>query len=390
MNSIKAKTVRKWYQVHKWTSLVCTAFLLMSCVTGLPLIFEDEISGLIEHHVVASDAPQGAQDASLDRMLATTQAHFPAMKPFAVAWDEDEPRVFVTMSPSLNPEPADVRSLIFDRHTGQILEETRDKPNFLSFVLDLHREMYVGLFGELLMGFMALLFAISLASGALVYGPFMRRLEFGAIRRGKSARLRWLDLHNLLGIVTLSWALMVGATGVMNALSTPLFGLWRAQIVPELLNPYHGKPLPQRLAPVEAVIEKTRETLPGNTITSLVFPNATLTSPRHYLIWTKGKEPLTSRLFTPVLFDAETGQLTAAKGLPWYLRTLEISRPLHFGDYGGTPLKIIWALFDVVLIVVLVSGLYLWLSRRRAPVEDELDRLVALEMTMPEIQLEER
>jgi uncharacterized iron-regulated membrane protein len=95
-------------------------------------------------------------------------------------------------------------------------------------------------------------------------------------------------------------------------------------------------------------------------------------------------------LFTPLLIDAETGQLTAAKELPWYLRTLEISRPLHFGDYGGAPLKIIWALFDAVLIVVLVSGLYLWLSRRRTPVEDEFDRLVALEKTMPEIQLGER
>jgi uncharacterized iron-regulated membrane protein len=43
------------------------------------------------------------------------------------------------------------------------------------------------------------------------------------------------------------------------------------------------------------------------------------------------------------------------------------------------PLKVIWALFDLALIVVLSSGVYLWLSRRRAPVEKELDRLVSLE-----------
>jgi len=58
---------------------------------------------------------------------------------------------------------------------------------------------------------------------------------------------------------------------------------------------------------------------------------------------------------------------------------LEVCRPLHFGDYGGLPLQILWALFDLVLIVVLISGLYLWLSRRKAPVEKELDRLVSLE-----------
>jgi len=32
-----------WYRVHRWTSLVCTVFVLVSCLTGLPLIFDDEI-----------------------------------------------------------------------------------------------------------------------------------------------------------------------------------------------------------------------------------------------------------------------------------------------------------------------------------------------------------
>ncbi|WP_408121526.1 PepSY domain-containing protein [Caballeronia grimmiae] len=39
------------------------------------------------------------------------------------------------------------------------------------------------------------------------------------------------------------------------------------------------------------------------------------------------------------------------------------SQPLHFGDFGGMPLKIFWAAFDVLTVVVLGSGLYLWLTR---------------------------
>ncbi|WP_334385616.1 PepSY-associated TM helix domain-containing protein [Bradyrhizobium sp. AZCC 2262] len=46
---------------------------------------------------------------------------------------------------------------------------------------------------------------------------------------------------------------------------------------------------------------------------------------------------------------------------------LQVSRPLHFGDYGGLPLKIIWALLDLAAIVVLASGLYLWLGKRKSP-----------------------
>ena len=51
--------------------------------------------------------------------------------------------------------------------------------------------------------------------------------------------------------------------------------------------------------------------------------------------------------------------------------------PLHFGDYGGLPLKIIWALFDLVTIVVLGSGLYLWLSRRASVAEAKQELVVS-------------
>jgi uncharacterized iron-regulated membrane protein len=44
---------------------------------------------------------------------------------------------------------------------------------------------------------------------------------------------------------------------------------------------------------------------------------------------------------------------------------LEGSRPLHFGDYAGLPLKVIWALLDLAMIAVLVTGLYLYLPKRR-------------------------
>ena len=38
-------------------------------------------------------------------------------------------------------------------------------------------------------------------------------------------------------------------------------------------------------------------------------------------------------------------------------------QPLHFADYGGLPLKILWAILDLITIFVLVSGLYLGARR---------------------------
>ncbi|MEO5955750.1 MAG: PepSY-associated TM helix domain-containing protein, partial [Nitrospiraceae bacterium] len=42
------------------------------------------------------------------------------------------------------------------------------------------------------------------------------------------------------------------------------------------------------------------------------------------------------------------------------------------GDYGGLPLKMLWAVLDLITIVVMVSGLYLWWKKRALSVEQLL------------------
>jgi uncharacterized iron-regulated membrane protein len=155
---------------------------------------------------------------------------------------------------------------------------------------------------------------------------------------------------------------------VLNELSQPLFLLWQRTEVAALLRPYTGRPVatPDELAPVQRVFDTVRRALPDAAITSVAYPGSRIGStPSHFLVWTKGASPLTSRLFNPALVDARTGELAAIVTMPWYLRALELARPLHFGDYGGMPLKVIWALLDLVSIAVIASGLYLWLNRRR-------------------------
>jgi len=53
---------------------------------------------------------------------------------------------------------------------------------------------------------------------------------------------------------------------------------------------------------------------------------------------------------------------------------LGMSQPLHFGDYGGMPMKVLWGLLDGLTIVVLGSGLYLWWVRRRATAPTNMAR----------------
>lgn len=369
---MKQATLRRWAWVHKWSSLVCTVFLLVICVTGLPLIFSDEIRDWLDDSLPYASVPADAPVASLDEIASASRALYPGEIIVSMFIDDDEPKVVVTMAPSwsvFNANRKTAHWIKFDAHTAQVLKQSKtlgeENASFLGVVLRLHRDLFAGLFGELFMAAMALLFVVAIVSGVALYGPFMRKLDFGTVRAGRSPRIKWLDTHNLFGVVTLAWTVVVGATGVMNELSTPLFKLWLERDVKAMLEPFKSQAAaePSELSSPQAAFDAVSHVLPEDKIFSIVFPGAEFGSPYHYLIWSKGKEPLTSRLFTPVLVDARSGAVNGAVTMPWYLRTLQVSRPLHFGDYGGLPLKVIWALLDLVTIIILCSGLYLWWQR---------------------------
>ncbi|WP_063694309.1 PepSY-associated TM helix domain-containing protein [Bradyrhizobium stylosanthis] len=380
--------LRRWLFVHKWSSLICTLFLLLICITGLPLVLREEINGLLDDALPYAQVPEGTPNVDLDRVVEAARKLYPGETIVSVFVDDDEPKIMVYMASSWEAFSANrkaLHSIRFDAHTGDVLKQTKpfgeDGLTFLQLMLTLHRDLFMGLPGELFLGAMALLFCAAILSGIAVYGPFMRKLDFGTVRVARSRRLKWLDLHNLLGVVTLGWALVVGATGVINELSTPLFALWQQTDVRAMLAPMRGKPVPQvsEIASTQAAYDTVKAAFPDMITTSIAFPGSPFGSPFHYVVWTKGKEPLTSRLFSPVLVDARSGALVSAVTMPWYLRALELSRPLHFGDYGGMPLKIIWVLLDLVTIVVLGSGLYLWLVRSRAA-KTQPQSAVALQM----------
>ncbi|MGF1612203.1 MAG: PepSY-associated TM helix domain-containing protein [Kiloniellales bacterium] len=373
---LSSRTIKVWSLVHKWTSLVCTAFLLLLCVTGLPLIFYEEIEHLLGNAIEAPDLPAGTAPASLDSIVAAGMAQQPDEFIQFLFWDEhDENVVYLSLAEARDAPPDDNRILGFDARTGAFLAESDFRDGVMFFLYRLHVDLFAGLPGMLFLGFMGLLFVASIVSGVVLYAPFMRKLEFGTLRKARTARLKWLDLHNLLGIVTLLWALVVGATGVINTWADLVIQLWRHDQLAAMVAPYQGKPLPAALASLDGAVATAGTAASGMKASFIAFPGSLLSSDHHYMVAMKGETPLTSRLIKPVLVDAETGAFTDTRDMPWYVTTLLVSQPLHFGDYGGMPMKVIWALLDLVTIVVLGSGLYLWLARRRVPIEARLAQL---------------
>lgn len=369
---LTARAIRTWSALHKWSSLACTVFMLLLCITGLPLIFHHEIGEALGTEVEAPAMPASTPRISLDQVLEVARSRYPQRVVQFASQEPDSADVwYVTMTPT--PEPTgDFQQVPVDARTGAALPRPPLHQGFMWVMDRLHVDLFAGQAGKLFLGAMGLLLLVSIVSGVLLYAPFMRKLAFGEVRRDRSPRVRWLDLHNLLGIVTLSWLLVVGATGVLNTWAELLQQRWQSTKLTNLLGAYREQPLipDAQRAPAQRALEAALAHAPGTKVAFIAFPGTTFSSPRHLTFYLRGSEPLGSRLPQPVLVDASTATVTAAARLPWYLIALQVSRPLHFGDYGGMPLKILWAALDLLSIVVLASGLYLWIARRRTQPQD--------------------
>ena len=221
---MKTTTIRAWSWVHKWSSLVSTAFLLMLCVTGLPLVFSHELNHVLLDQPWAPANPDGPR-LDLDQVLDTALARHPGDLPAFMSFDEDRPVVNVT-SRAPDAPAGQFHFQPIDQTSGEAAPLVAGHP-VMEFLLQLHTDMFLGLPGMLFLGAMGLLLVAAVVSGVVLYAPFMRRLPFGTVRAGKAARTRWLDYHNLLGVVTVAWVLVVGATGVVNTLAVPIIAYWK-------------------------------------------------------------------------------------------------------------------------------------------------------------------
>ncbi len=362
---MKSSTIRAWSQVHTWTSLVCTGFLLMLCLTGLPLVFHDEIDGALNPATWEAANPDGPL-LDLDTVLARALENRPGDVPIFMSFDIDRPVVNVTTGPSADAPGTAMHFASFDRTSGELVPPADVGGAVMDFLLQLHTDMFLGLPGMLFLGAMGTLFVAAIVSGVVLYAPFRRKLAFGTVRRAQSARLKWLDYHNLLGVVTVAWVLVVGLTGVVNTLATPIIDNWKTHELADLVAPYADAPQPDVLASLDAAVNRAVAEAPGMELQFVAFPGSGFSTDYHYAIFLHGQTPLTSHIIAPALVSAVDGRFAGMREMPWYVKALSLSGPLHFGDYGGLLLKLVWAALDVITIIVLGSGLYLWLVRIRA------------------------
>ena len=116
--------------------------------------------------------------------------------------------------------------------------------------------------------------------------------------------------------MTLTWALVVGLTGVINTWADLMVKYYQFTTLSEMTAAYRGQPVPDKLGSLQQSVTAAEALEKDMVLGFVAFPGTTFSSPHHYAIFMRGTEPLTARLFKPVLVDAQTAQVTDSRDLP--------------------------------------------------------------------------
>lgn len=357
--------MKYWYKIHKWTSLICAIFLFIMCFSALPLIFGREIAAFNQvsnpaNSVVATAA---AADLSVSRLAETAVARYPGYDLRAIYLDH----VNQTIGFSLQGAGKGYQYTRLDLNTGQFVERANQQvkyefiQQFINFMYRMHVDMYLGSFGRQLLGFMCGLSVVALISGLWLYAPFMKTVSFGSLR-ATSRRGYWVDWHKLLGIVTLSWTVLLSISGFIFVFAGPAHNAWNEHSRREFLQAYEGKPSPAQRISLDSALAVAKTALPDRRITGLELPQAGGKMPWHYTVRTQG-DGFGAYLNQSVWVDAATGEITAIPEQPWYLQAFSMASPVHFSNHDTLPLKMLWFVTDFLTCIMIITGIYAWVVK---------------------------
>ncbi len=303
---MKARSVRMWSLVHRWTSLVSTIFLLLLCLTGLPLIFHHEIDEWLGYAPVAKpamDRPMDRPKMSIDRIAQAALDDRPGKVLQYIAWDKDDPGVVIAYTNhAVDGRPDDAIVTAFDAYSAEQLGPGRHRPDAVRPEAA-HRPV-CGPGRQI----------VPRRHGAVVPGRHhLRRCTLLAVHQkaairascggNQSDRVVWLDWHNLLGITTIAWVVVVGGTGVVNTWAEPMLDRWRATELSNMVSRFAGQPRLAPSAPLDGVVANAVRAAPGMEVAFIAFPGTPFTSAHHFAAFMRGDQPLTSRLLKPILLD---------------------------------------------------------------------------------------
>ncbi len=346
------------YQLHKYLGLAAGAVLMLSGLTGVLLVFSNEIEESLYPKLL--QVIPGEEYASLETLVARARDAYPdgtpayvrmpvrASETLVVYMDSDEgPRVFL------------------DPHRATVLGVRGPQDTFRGWLFALHTQLFAGEAGEVVIGSAGLVLLVLSVSGLVLWWPGWRRLV-GALRiRGGSWLRTCSDLHRVAGVAILGFLLISGATGAAlvfhETFTRALFGLTgTAPLVSPTRVAVAGDPLS-----LDEIVRRAETAIPEGRVTWLYLPMA---ADQPVVVRKKLPEETHPNGRNFVYVDPYRGkimQLRQSRGAALGVRIDNLVYPLHIGVVGGLTTRVIQVAVGMLLAVLFIAGLIMWAMRSR-------------------------
>lgn len=361
---IPAGFVRAMLAGHSALGLTFAALIYLVCFSGSVAVFTFEFNRWEQPTgpVLREVAPE-AVDAAFRAALAKAPG---AHDLFIRLPEPASPRLTVRGEDAEGREHAWVADA-----AGRLV--TEQKLPWSEFQADLHTTLHLPrAWGGFIVGLTGVALLSSLISGVLSH-PRVFKDAF-ALRWGGSKRLQEADLHNRISVWGLPFHLTVSLTGAFLGLTTIIVGvlalatfkgdtgkayaLFRGPTVADDPRPA------ARSIDLADALGRLRARAPNARASYILVEHPGETGQHASVnLVTEGR---LSRGETVVLDGAgrPLGEVGYESG-PTGLRLLGAMTPLHFGWFGGWPVKVAYFLLGLGLTAVTSSGVAIWLARRR-------------------------
>lgn len=349
------------WRLHGWMGLLAGLPLLVIALTGSWLVFKPELDALLlpERHVVAAN-PLGRMP--YDALLQQVREAQPDQ--VVVGWSVAE-----------QPDRADIlfvverghgiwRKLYLDAQQGRLLTGPLALEDGINdWLLSLHYTLLGGHLGMLIAGLIALLLLGLGVTGFLIYRRFWRRLftlNLGQAWRGLAG-----EFHRKLGVLAAPLFLVLGATGAYWNITHAVADLAKHGLSDEhevVTRSFLGESVS-----LDRLVAQSAAAVPGYHPGYIALPHEEQDAVAFY-----GQAPERGVLRSPYgitfSFHRESGALQASQNIREQhvaLQLVDAFRPLHFGNFGGLPVKLFYCVFGSMPAWLALSGFAVYVMRTR-------------------------
>lgn len=323
-------------------------------LSGCVLVFHDEIdSTLFRDHITL---PEPVAHTHFDASFENIRRAYPG-------WEIRIPSLRENTRETLRYElrKGTLRKWIFVHpQSGEILSRAENAhERLVNVLLTFHYSFFAGTFGKAVVLFVGVSFLILLVTGVILYRRSILRVF--TLRQKISLRNRnafFSSIHRVLGVWGLLFNILICITGIRIAYV--VFTSALATGPQEIRVPAIDRS-------VDDLIAGVYDAYPDFVVTYLRFPvteGGTLLLLGHL----HSDPSWYGRHYSSIAVNYVSGKaegVALLKDKPPMDRFLTILQPLHFGDYAGMAVKIIYAVGGLLPGILAVSGFFIWRRRTR-------------------------